>query len=112
MLLAFFNVIGGTAYSYNLAVQDLDPRNNDYLQEDQNTSALYLEETSARALGQVNSKDDLITENYLIWGKSFFNSRCSGNNKLTSIIIQDKKEILKASIFPFHFYWWSKDLIS
>lgn len=104
MLLAF-NVVGGTAYSYNTPAPDLDPKNYDYLQGDQNTSALYLEETSARALGQVNSKDDLITGNYLIWGKGFFNSRYLGNNKLTSIIIQDKKEILKASIFPFHFFW-------
>ena len=104
MLLAF-NVVGSTAYSYNTPVPDLDPRNYEYLKGDQNTSALYLEETSARTLGQVNSKNDQITGNYLIWGKDFFNRRCLVNNKLTSIIIQDKKEILKASIFPFHFFW-------
>ncbi|HSP41056.1 MAG TPA: hypothetical protein VLN46_06445 [Gillisia sp.] len=104
-LLAFFNVIGGNAYSYNSAIPDLDPRNYDYLQEDQNTSALYIQEISARGPAQIFSKNDLLPGYDLISGKGFFFRSSSDVNKLTSIIIRDKKEILKTYIFPFHFFW-------
>jgi len=105
LLLAFVNVIGGNAYSANTPVQNLDPRNYDYLQEGQNTSALYIQELSARGSGPVFSFKDPGPCNDLISGKNLYHPGYLKVNNFTSIIIRDQKEILKTYIFPFHFFW-------
>lgn len=105
LLLALFNVMGSGVYSYNPAVPELGPRNYDNLQEDQNTSAIILEEVSIHVPGQVNLKNDLVTGSFFISGKSIFNGSFLNDNKPSSNIIRDKKAILKINIFPFHFFW-------
>ncbi len=104
-LLLACNVFGGSVFSNNSQVLDLDPRNYDYLQEDQNTTAHLFEEISIGCSFQIVTKNDVLHGNDLISGNHFTNRGYLFHNNLTSLLIQDKKEILKTFIFPFHFFW-------
>lgn len=105
LLLAFINVNAGDAYLLNTWVPDLDPRNYDCLQEDQNTTAHLHEVISTGGPVQVFAENDLLPGKNLISGKGISNRCSSANIKLTFISLQDKKELLKTFIFPFHFFW-------
>lgn len=105
LLLAFITTGGGYAHSYNSLVPNLDPRNYDYLQEDQNTSALLLEEISVGGTLQVITKSNSGSGTGVIASKGSYAENSSEVNKLTSLSTRDKKQILKIYIFPFHLFW-------
>lgn len=105
MLLAIFNVCSNTAFSYNLDVPNLDPRNYDYLQEDQNTTAHLLEEINFGTHIQFLTKNDLVSGSGIISGKWHFSKGLAEKNILNYNFIRDKKDSLKIYIFPFHFFW-------
>lgn len=105
LLLAFFNVFSSLAYSYSPYTLDLNSRNYDYLQEDQNTSALLVKEITSFSFQQDTEKDLLPNAN------SFFRSYtlslfepCSANENQIEYL-QDKRNQLEHQIFPFHFFW-------
>lgn len=104
-LLLTCNVFGGSVFSKNSEVLDLDPKNHDYLQEDQNTTAHLFEEISIGGSIQIVTKNDVLHGNDLIFGNHITNRNYLFHNNLTSLLIQDKREILKTFIFPFHFFW-------
>jgi len=104
VLLALLNVLGSSAFSYNSPSLDLDPRKYDYLQEGQNTSALFLEEISACGRVQVITKD-LASNGDYIYGRNYFSINYCRNANLSFKIIRDEKDLLKTFIYPFHFFW-------
>lgn len=105
LLLAIFTIGGSNANSHNSPVPNLDPRNYDYLQEDQNTNAHLFKEISIGGPLQVITKSNFGAGPIIVGGKGILAGHLSEVNKLTSLFIRDKKDILKTCIFPFHLFW-------
>ena len=105
LLLAFITTGGGYANSYNSFVPNLDPRNYDYLQEDQNTTAHLFEEISVGGSLEVTTKNNSGSGTGYIAGNEISTVNLSEVNKLTSLFNRNKKEVLKIYIFPFHLFW-------
>jgi len=105
MLLASLNAFSTNSIDYKHFLQDLNPRNYDYLQADQNKHALFLEEPTVTSV-QIDSEDFSGTFSFGIF---FQNAPLTILQRKASISItpanQDLKYFLEQQIFPFHFFW-------
>lgn len=105
MLLAFFNVFSGLAFSYNSNFQNLDSRDYDYLQEEQNTNAHFFEEIVSTTSLPFNKKSPSNLGGYFSEVGFNFSAASQDSYLGYASYLQDKRRDLENQIFPFHFFW-------
>jgi len=105
LLLSSLNAFSSNTIDYHHLLQDLNPRNYDYLQADQNKHALFLEETSITSV-QIDSEDH--SGNFGFGTLFYFTQPLILHGQASLSIMpasQDIKYFLEHQIFPFHFFW-------
>lgn len=105
LLLASLNAFSSNSFDYEYLIQDLNPRNYDYLQADQNQHALLLEETSIASV-QIDSEDH--SGNFGFGTLFHFSQPIFLHAQYCKTIVPastDIKYFLEHQIFPFHFFW-------
>ena len=95
-----------TAFAYSQTSLDLDSREGEYFKTKQNRKAVYFEESISEAYFQ-NSSENENDSFHLNSNQNFEYSlvKADSQNQLNSQFQLDSRSILKAQIFPFHFFW-------
>ena len=106
LLLAFLNVFSNTAITTPEVSKNLNSRDFDYLQADQNTKALFLEEITVANYFIADPENLSSGNGAILLGISevtFLQN--SFNNFGGWTYQQDQRTIISHHLFPFHFFW-------
>ncbi|MCF4100532.1 hypothetical protein L1I30_02520 [Gillisia sp. M10.2A] len=106
LLLAFLNVFSSLAIASPDVSKNLNSRDFDYLQADQNTQALFLEEITVANYLIADPENLSGGSSVIITGISEVTFlRSSFNSFAGWTYQQDQRSIISHHIFPFHFFW-------
>ncbi len=107
LLIAFLNAFSAVAFSYPSEDLDLDSRNFDYLQADQNKSAILFEEANiSTSYEQEEASREFLSSARFpeLRFLRFTLSKHSGAITYWSYL-PNSRQLLSQQIFPFQFFW-------
>lgn len=106
LLLTLFNVISGLVFSFPSETLDLNSRHSYTLKSQQNTKAIFTEESSVSVVIEIASNPDYFNSGG-IGMNSFDSSEPLSRSYTANLWLHnpDLKQLLSQNIFPFQFFW-------
>lgn len=106
LLIAFLNAFSSSAFSLPIESLDLNSRNFDYLQANQNKTAVFFEVANISYSYDQNSSNEFIPSGTFPIIKIFLEASKKHSQKPISWhFIRDNRQLLSQHIFPFQFFW-------
>lgn len=106
LLIAFFNVVSGVAFSYPSETLDLNSRNFDYLQGDQNKKAVLFEESNISISFEQKTSNQFLSSGRIPELKfSQYTLRTHSGAITNWSYLPNSRQLLSQQIFPFQFFW-------
>jgi hypothetical protein len=106
LLIAFLNVVSGMASSYPSEKADINSRDFDYLQADQNKTAIYFEEVYSLTSNERQSSNEFLpfgVISELQFSQTTLNRHSGAINFWN--FLPNSRQLLSEQIFPFQFFW-------